>query len=235
MKWLFIALLLTSCGSNPPPSSIYPNIQPGNSHWAMTPGTFAEYTSTIGTGKVNFLTGVITVTSLAPDSFLERVTNILATTLAGSGQVAIARCSSAGGVSVLQLPADTTTCLFERETTTTIGECGDGHILLDPPEPLTTVSPVAGEAFYTETSVINPDGTRGTIEAQYWTVGVGIVQDGFADATLTALIERPRTQPRAYNYLYSGGEMAETLWGDAEPDGTIANLIVWHRVSVGHN
>lgn len=232
MRYLAIAaLLLAGCASAPPITPPYPNVLPGNSTWALTPGSWAEYDVTIGTGSIDS-TGAITVdpASMVLNDHV-RVTNIATTIAPGSTQLATARCSTEAGTAVLILPVDTTTCLFERQSWSVIGESGNWTTLLDPVEPLLTVNPIAGEVVTNTTSV----STGGSLVTEHRTLQVGGAYDGLDSATVTSLIERPAGMPRAYEYVFSGGELAEILYGDAGTDGTIAALVVMKMVRVGAN
>lgn len=237
MKWIAaaLALFLVACSSAAIPSipAIYP--APSSPTWQMVPGSYDEYDVTQGTGRVDLNTGAITVNE-ASLTLIDhaRITNLAATITPTSSRPAVARCATEAGTAMISRPPDAP-CWFECQTTTIMGECGDGSTTLDPPEPLLAVNPIAGEIISNTTVVIPPTGPPGSLITVYWTRLTETTYDGFLGATVTDLIERPATAPRAYEYVYSGGSMAEMIYGDAAPDGTISNLIRYRRTGGGQN
>lgn len=234
LRWLLLGavLILSACASAPQPPPAYPNVLPGTTTWALTPGSWAEYDVTQGSGSVDLSTGAITVNA-ASMTLLDhvRVTNIATTIAPGSTQLATARCSTEAGIALVALPADTTTCLFERQSWSVIGESGNWTTLLDPVEPLLTVNPIAGEVV-TGTTIVS---AGGSLVTEYRTLQVGGTYDGLENAIVTSLIERPGVQPRAYMYVFSGGELAEIEFGDVAGDGSITNLVFYRQVRAGLN
>lgn len=200
----------------------------------MADGSYAEYDYLSYTGTFDPRTGVITVT---PTSIIslgrERQTNLHTTEPGDVTQKATVRVQSGSGV-VMTVPSATAADnLYERESTTLIGEAAS--VAVDPPEAYLTVTPVAGEAILingTDTST----GTPRAWQVQYRTIAVNVTYDGFPNATVTTLTEAPGTAHEvAYQWVFSGGEIAEEILGQVNPDNTISAGSMLRRIGVGHN
>lgn len=230
------ALLLTGCGAAPSsgfaqrpiPSS--PSQQPG-SPWVLKPGTFYESRIRRGTGKYNPANGYIDFDpDLWPEQELDRTTNLAYTM--PDGTPAIARMSTAGGVSCLSVPPDLNGALVEQSDGACIGEVANyGASRQWPPEPLVTLNPIPGEVIFTSSFITYANGgTDASYRTRYQTISHTPAE------TITTLVEGYDTAaPKAYVQKYVDGEMVEQWAGLADANNDIAEVIFARIVSKGIN
>ncbi len=233
---LIALLALAGCTSNPTPAPASIST-PSSALWKLTPGSWTEYQILRGTATFDPASGLITVdsASLIPGE-IDRITCLPYTTPEGP---AIARVYSAQGVTVTAVPAGLVGVLVESNNGQFIGESANvGATDQNPPEPLLTDNPVAGETFTTVSTITWASGAKpAPFVTQYWTRAVGVTVDGFTNATVTGLLENPGKagQMSVYAQVFDGGaDMAEQWAGQVRADNTV-DVIMARRVATGVN
>lgn len=124
-----------------------------------------------------------------------------------------------------------------------VGEYGGVGAVVQPPEPVITAAPIAGETFDVACAVTLyppnvPSVQQGILNCRYRTIWVGQPYGAEPDTVLTALEERYDT-PYAegnwlYNYLYKPGVgLIDATWGRKLPNGTIKDGYKFYMV--GHS
>lgn len=125
-----------------------------------------------------------------------------------------------------------------------IGEYGGVGAVAQPPEPVLTMQPVAGEDFTVACNVVLyppnvPSVQTGVLNCRYRTIWVGQAYGAALDTVLTVLEERYDTPGAEGNYVYQyvyqmGVGLIDAMWGRRLPGGAIVGGYQFYMVGHGN-
>lgn len=187
--------------------------------WRMEAGTWIEYRVYRGPGRFDPATGDIAYddSKMVPGE-ITRITNLPYMGLQGAST---ARVYSREGVAVTEVDPQLAAALAETSTGFFIGESANyGAKDQNPPEPIVTVAPVAGETFDVHSRIIRWDDVQFQFHTRYRTLET-------TGCTTTTLIENPDTATQAaYVQRFCSGDLVEQWYGPVKPDNSVDTTLL---------
>lgn len=247
MKKFVIALLfsLTACGSG---NSTTPVVSTGTGlpYYPMTAGTYQTFTI----GAINaahwaantkelIIDAVVSGTVQGHKYLVEQYSQTTCPASFGDKPFYV-NAYSFNDTGLSQATPDLSNALEDGFFTSStgvafLGEALNPSVHGDIGEPIISSNPVAGEHIHTHEVLMGLCGnnvpTGQTLDTDYYTVRHVDDWNGFKDAWITTLIERPDTDPTYYEFIYAastpsqfGGLVGEWCWNAKQDHYSCGNL-----------